>query len=155
MLTAQIEPYADTLPELLPHYPAHWRELALDTDHPEAALKPQFGIYAARAAAGELVLATLREAGVVLGYFLVFVAPGLHYADCLTATMDIIYVAPHARGRFGGVRLIRAMRRELERRGVSRWFVGEKIGKSSGLGRIFELLGFRPVETYYSMWIGK
>lgn len=153
-LTAQVEPYSATLHELLPHYAAHWAELALDRDKPQAALKPQYDIYKARDAAGQLVLVTLRDTGVLVGYFLVFIVPCLHYADCLTATMDIIYVTPPARGRFGGVRLIRTMRRELQRRGINRWFVGEKIGKSSGLGRIFELMGFKPVETYYSLWIG-
>jgi GNAT superfamily N-acetyltransferase len=154
VLSAQVEPYQDTLGELLPLYAGHWREVALDQDRPEAALQPRFDVYLARDAAGELVLVTLRDAGAVCGYFLCFVAPGLHYGGCLTAQMDIIYVHPNVRGRLGGLRLIRAMKRELTRRGVKRWFVGEKIGRSSGLGRIYELTGFRPVETFYSMWIG-
>jgi GNAT superfamily N-acetyltransferase len=154
VLTAQVEPYRDVLPDLLPLYDGHWSEIALDRDKPEAGLQPQFPVYAARDAAGELVLVTLRSDGAVVGYFMCFVAPGLHYGGCLTGTMDIIYVHPSVRGRHGGMRLIRAMRRELERRGVKRWFVGEKIGRSSGLGRMFEIAGFRPVETYYSMWLG-
>jgi GNAT superfamily N-acetyltransferase len=154
MLTAQVEPYRDSLPELLPLYPLHWSEVALDQEKPEAALRPRFDVYAARDTVGELVLVTLRDDGAVVGYFLCFVSPNLHYADCLTAQMDIIFVHPRVRGRHGGMRLIRTMQRELRRRGVKRWFVGEKIGKSSGLGRMFELAGFRPVETYYSMWIG-
>ncbi len=154
LLSAQIEPYGNALPELLPLYPDHWREVALDIERPEAALAPRFELYASRETAGEIVLATLREGGRCVGYFLCFVAPGLHYGRCLTAQMDVVYVHPRVRGRHGGLRLIRCMRRELVRRGVKRWFVGEKIGKSSGLGRIYELAGFRPVETYYSMWIG-
>jgi len=154
MLTAQIEPYRTALPELAQHYEAHWREVALDQDRPEAALAPRFDLYVSRETAGELVAATLRELGACLGYFLCFVAPDLHYARCLTARMDILYVSPDVRGRHGGMLLIRAMERELRRRGVKRWFVGEKIGRSSGLGRMFEIAGFRPVETYYSMWIG-
>jgi L-amino acid N-acyltransferase YncA len=154
-LSAQVEPYGAVLPDLLPLYEGHWREVALDQNRPEARLAPQFGIYAARDAAGELVLVTLRDACRVVGYFLCFVTLGLHYSACLTAQMDIIYVHPDVRGRFGGLRLIRTMQRELLRRGVKRWFVGEKIGRSSGLGRIYELAGFRPVETHYSMWLGE
>ncbi len=153
-LTAQIEPYGNALVDLLPLYPDHWQEVALDTERPTAALAPRFDLYAARDAAGEIVLATLREVGHCRGYFLCFVAPGLHYRNCLTAQMDIFYVHPRVRGRHGGMLLIQAMRRELERRGVQRWFAAEKIGKSSGLGRMFELAGFRPVETYYSLWLG-
>ena len=153
-LSAQIEPYAAALPELLPLYKPHWREVALDQERPEAALAPQFHVYAARDAAGELVLATLRDCGAVCGYFLCFVAAGLHYSACLTAHMDIVYVHPSVRGRHGGIRLIRCMKRELIRRGVKRWIAGEKIGRSGGLGRLYEIAGFRPVETHYSIWIG-
>lgn len=154
MLSAQVERYTDALAELLPHYGLHWREVALDQDKPEAALNPMFGVYAQRDDAGELVLVTLRDAGRLVGYFMCMVAPGLHYASCLTAQMDIIFVNPSVRGRHGGMRLIRCMQRELKRRGVKRWFAGEKIGKSSGLGRLYEIAGFRPVETHYSMWLG-
>ena len=154
MLTAQVEPYATALPELLPHYDLHWQEVALDQDKPEAALAPRFDFYAQRDAAGELVLVTLRETGALVGYFLCFVAYAPHYRDCLTAHMDIVFVHPRVRGRHGGMRLIRAMQRELKRRGVKRWFAGEKIGRSSGLGRMYEIAGFRPVETHYSMWLG-
>lgn len=154
MMTAQVEPYSVAIEDLQPHYGAHWAEVALDRDKPEAALAPQWGAYEARDRAGELVLITLRELGALVGYFICFVAPDLHYAGCLTARMDILYVAPTVRGRHGGMRLIRAMRHELTRRGVRRWFVGEKIGRSSGLGRMFEIAGFRPVETYYSAWLG-
>jgi GNAT superfamily N-acetyltransferase len=153
VLSAQIEPYGATLPELLPLYPDHWREVALDQDQPEAALAPRFDVYAARDAAGEIVLATLRDAGELVGYFLCMVAPGLHYRHCLTAQMDIVFVHPRVRGRHGGMRLIRCMMRELQRRGVKRWFAGEKIGRSSGLGRLYEIAGFRPVETHYSIWL--
>jgi GNAT superfamily N-acetyltransferase len=154
-LSAQVEPYADTLPELLPHYTAHWQEVALDTERPHAALAPQFGAYEARDAAGEVVLVTLRDLGRLVGYFLAFVGPGLHYRNCLTAQMDIIYVAPSSRGRFGGLRLIRTMMAELRRRGVDRFFAGEKVGKSRGLGRLYEIAGMRLVERHYSIWLGE
>lgn len=154
MLSAQVEPYGQALGELLPLYPLHWREVALDQDQPEARLAPRFDVYRARDEAGELVLVTLRDGGRMVGYFLCFVAQGLHYSQCLTGQMDILYVHPSVRGRHGGLRLIRTMQRELRRRGVHRLFAGEKIGRSSGLGRLYELAGMRPVETYYSQWLG-
>lgn len=153
-LTAQIEPYGAALEEMVPLYELHWREVALDQEHREAALAPRFRQYEQRDAAGEVVLVTLRDSGRLCGYFLCFVGYGLHYSYCLTALMDILYVHPSVRGRFGGLRLIRTMQRELRRRGVHRLFAGEKIGRSSGLGRLYEICGMRPVETYYSCWLG-
>jgi len=155
MLTAQVERYGEVVEQMVPLYLGHWAEVALDTTRPQAQLAPRYRVYEQRDAAGEVVLVTLRDGGVLCGYFLCFVGPGLHYAYCLTATMDILYVHPAVRGRFGGLRLIRTMQRELRRRGVHRLFAGEKIGKSSRLGRLFELCGMRAVETYYSIWLGE
>lgn len=152
MLTAQVEPYADCLPELVALYPAHWRELALDQEKPEAALAPDYAGYAALDAQGQLMLVTLRDAGRMVGYWITLIRPHLHYSRCLTATMDIYRVLPEARGRFGGLRMARAVKRELIRRGVKRWFCGSKIHKDSG--RLFKAIGMAPVETYYSMWLG-
>lgn len=151
-MTAQVEAYGAVLPELQPLYDEHWRELALDQNQPEAVLDPAWPIYAARDAAGELLLVTLRERGALVGYFLGFLAPGLHYRQCLTYQMDIYRVLPSVRGRLGGKRLLRATIAECKRRGVKRMFLGEKLHKPSG--RLFEAFGFEPVETYYSMWLG-
>lgn len=152
MMTAQVEPYGACLPELQAAYFEHWRELALDQDQPAAALDPAWNVYAARDAAGELLLVTLRERGAMVGYFLGFITPGLHYRRCLTFHMDIYRVSPSVRGRFGGKRLMRAVIAECRRRGVQRMFLGEKLHRPSG--RLFEAFGFEPVETYYSKWIG-
>jgi len=151
MITAQVEALADGgLDELKPILPRHWEELALNKDR--VPLDPQYDIYLAREARGEIMYVTLREAGRLLGYFVGFVAPGLHYRTCLTLTMDIFYVCPEERGRRGGVTLFQEVLREAKRRGVQRVFVGSKLHKDAS--RLFEALGFEPVETYYSKWLG-
>jgi L-amino acid N-acyltransferase YncA len=151
VLTAQVEAYAEAFQEVVQHYPSHWEEVALDTDKDEARLAPMWAIYDQRDAAGELLLVTLRETGRLVGYFLGFITPGLHYRHCLTFQMDIYWVHPSVRGRFGGKRLVRAVIAECRRRGVKRMFAGEKLHKPSG--RLFEAFGFRPVETHYSLWL--
>jgi GNAT superfamily N-acetyltransferase len=152
MLTAQVEPYQDCLPELAAQYEDHWRELALDKEQPEAALDPMWEVYNQRDAMGQLLLVTLRERGALVGYFIGFIAPGLHYRRCLTYQMDIFRVLPSVRGRFGGKRLLRAVVAECKRRGVRRMFIGEKLHTPSG--RLLEAFGFRPVEVHYSLWLG-
>ena len=115
-------------------------------------LDPQWEVYAQREAAGQILYVTLRQAGVLKGYFIGFIAPGLHYQQCLTLTMDIYYTTPDVRGGTAGLRLMRAVMKEAKRRGVQRVFFGSKLHKDSG--RLFEALGLKPVETYYSSWIG-
>ncbi len=109
-------------------------------------------IYDAVAAAGELLTVTLREDGKMVGYFLGFVKPSLHYRDCLTLTMDIYYTVASVRGGTAGLRLFRTVEREAKRRGVQRIFYGSKNHKDSS--RLFAAMGFEPVETYHSKWIG-
>lgn len=151
MLTAQIESFEERLDELQRLLPLHYEELALNQD--QVPLAPQYDIYIARERNGELLFVTLRELGELVGYFIGFIAPGLHYKTCLTCTMDIFFVHPSRRGHaLPGVRLFRAVERELRRRGVQRWFVGSKC--KADTSALFKFLNFEQVETYYSKWIG-
>lgn len=149
MMTAAPEPWRAVIDELRPMLPLHWRELALDQDR--VPLDPQWHVYARRDADGTLLCVVLREAGRAIGYFWGFIAPGLHYAGCLTCTMDIFYVHPDHRTGRGGAILFRAVEAELRRRGVQRWFVGTKLHRDCSA--LFARLGFVPVETYHSKWL--
>lgn len=150
MLTAHVESFTQRLPELLPLLPLHYKELALDQD--KVPLDPQYDVYCARERAGELLFVVLREAGELIGYFIGFIAPGMHYRTCLTCTMDIFYVHPDKRGGRGGLILFGAVEAELKRRRVQRWFVGSKCHMDASW--LFERLGFQRVEVYYSKWLG-
>jgi len=146
MITAQLESFERLIPEIEDLTPLHWEELALNKD--VVPLSPQYDVYIARERAGELVTMTLREAGKLIGYFIGFVAPGLHYSTCLTCHMDILFVHPeHRNGRAGTV-LFKELEKELRRRGVQRWFVGTKCHHD--ISKFFERLGFERVEYVYS-----
>src|SRR5437870_914932 len=80
-----------------------------------------------RDANGEVCYVALRDAGQLVGYFVGFVAPGLHYSTCLTCTLDIFWVHPEYRKGRSGIILFKAVESELKRRGVKRWFVGSKV----------------------------
>lgn len=151
MITCHVESFERTLPELRMLLPDHYRELALNQD--KVPLSPQFELYIARERAGELLFVTLREAGAMVGYFIGFIAPGLHYRDCLTCNMDIFYVRQDKRTGSAGVRLFRFVEKELRRRGVQRWYMGSKIHADASA--LFKRIGAEPVETYYSKWIGE
>ena len=150
MITAQVEPWSEMKRDLLPLLPLHWAELALNQD--KVPLDPQYDIYDAREAAGQTLVVTLRELGVLVGYFIGFVAPGLHYRTCLTLTMDIFWTHPDIRKGFAAVRMFREVEREAKRRGVQRIFYGSKAHKDAS--KLFEFLRMDPVEVYYSKWIG-
>jgi GNAT superfamily N-acetyltransferase len=151
MLSVQTESFMERLSEFKPLFPMHWKELALNQD--EVPLDPQYEVYQAREDAGQLLFVTLREDGAPVGYFLGFIAPGLHYQTCLTCTMDIFWVHPDYRNKgLPGVRLFKFVEAELRRRGVQRWFAGSKTHADAS--SLFEFLKFEKVEIYYSKWLG-
>jgi GNAT superfamily N-acetyltransferase len=150
MMTAHVESLTEHLPELMYLLPLHYEELALNKD--KVPLDPQYEVYRERDAAGAVLFVTLRDAGELVGYFVGFIAPGLHYKTCLTCTMDIFYLRKDKRTGSGGVRLFRFVEAELKRRGVQRWFMGSKVHADASA--LFKRIGAAPVETYYSKWLG-
>lgn len=150
MITAHVESFEQNLEYLKPLLPIHYKELALDQD--KVPLSPQFDKYVAAEQRGELIFVTLRKAGQMVGYFIGFIAPGLHYSTCLTCNMDIFYVLPDHRGSGTGFQLFKFVEQQLKKRGVQRLFVGSKLHKDASW--LFEKLNYTPVETYYSAWLG-
>ncbi len=151
MITPAVESLTERLEEMKPLFPLHYAELALNQD--KVPLDPQYQVYLDRDARGEVVFVTLRDAGELIGYFVGFVAPGLHYQTCLTCTMDIFFVRPDKRGARAGVTLFKFVEEVLKARGVQRWFVGSKCHKDASW--LFEHLGFKQVEIYYSKMLGE
>jgi len=150
LITTHIESFEERLQELQVLLPEHYKELALNQD--EVPLDPQYDVYIEREREGGLLFVVLRDAGELVGYFIGFIAPGLHYQTCLTCTMDIFYVRKDKRTGSAGIRLFRAVEHELKRRGVQRWFMGSKVHADASA--LFKRIGAAPVETYYSKWLG-
>lgn len=150
MITCHVESFEQQLEELQVLLPAHYKELALNQE--AVPLSPQYQVYIERERQGGLIFVTLRDAGVLVGYFIGFIAPGLHYSTCLTCTMDIFYVRQDKRTGGAGVRMFRFVENELRRRGVQRWFMGSKV--KADASALFKRIGADPVETYYSKWLG-
>lgn len=151
MITIMLESFEERLPELLPLLPLHYEELALNKD--KVPLAPQYEIYIERERRGELMFMVVRDAGELIGYFIGFVAPGLHYKTCLTLIMDIFYIHPDHRGNSTGFKLFRSVEEEAAKRGVQRMFVGSKCHLDASW--LFERLGYEKVETFYSVWLGE
>lgn len=152
MLTAQPESITEAIHsgEITSLLHIHWEKLALDKD--TVPLDPQYNIYLERDRAGQVMYMTLRDAGRLVGYWIAFIAPGLHYQTCLTAQMDIWNLLPGYEDGRAALVLMRAVEREYKRRGVNRSFIGEKLHTPTG--RLFKAFGYEPIETYYSKIIG-
>lgn len=151
MITFHLESFEERLEELQALLPLHYSELALNQD--KVPLDPQYNIYIARERCGELIFVVARENGAMVGYFIGFIAPGLHYKTCLTCTMDIFFVHPAKRTGTTGLKLFRFVEKALKSRGVQRWFMGSKI--QADASALFERVGASQVEVHYSKWLGE
>jgi len=149
-LSLAVEQFSQVIEEAKPLLYRHWEEIALDRDR--VPLEPDWARYASLEAMGALSVVTMRQNGRLVGYSCMVVQPGLHYRSCLEARMDIFWLAPEVRGRMGGVRLFRAVEKELQRRGVKRIYAGSKLHKDVSV--LFQKLGYMPVERWFSKWIG-
>lgn len=150
MLTAQVESLALRLDELKPMLPRHYAELALDQD--KVPLDPDYDQYLALDARGEVLFVTMLEQGALAGYFVGFVKPHLHYKSTLHCFMDIYWIAPEFRGQRGFFTLFGFVETECKRRGVKKPYFGSKLHKDTG--GLFERIGMKPADTYYSAWWG-
>jgi GNAT superfamily N-acetyltransferase len=149
MMTAQEEPWALALPEMKEFFSCHYDDLSL---HKAAGfpLSISYDIYNAMEAQGQLLVVTLRFDGALVGYFVGFVKPGLHYNTCLTLQMDVYYIAQEHRNKaMGALKLFRKVEAVARKRGVAYIVHGSKLHKDSG--RLFKALGYAPAE----MWYGK
>lgn len=149
MLTAAPEPFAPFLEEVKPLLPLHYAELALNQD--EVPLAPQYDEYLRRDALGMVLTIAMREAGELVGYYVGFVAPGLHYETCLTLHLDIFWLKPEHRGKRGGALLFKAVEAEAKRRGVQRMFSGSKVHMDASW--LFEMLDYTEVERTFSKMV--
>lgn len=150
MITFAIEPFSSVYAELLPLLKEHYGEISTHKDR-DIPLEPLVEVYRIREADGSLMMAIGRETGKIVGYFVCFIAPGLHYRSCLTCSPDIFYVDPTRRAGIAGVRMFRFVEKELKRRGVQRWAVGSKVKHDASA--LFRFLDFEPVETTYEKWL--
>lgn len=150
MITCHVESFEERLDELKVLLPDHYRELALNQD--QVPLDPQYEIYIENEHKGGLLFVALRDAGVMVGYYIGFIAPGLHYKTCLTCITDIFYVRPDKRNGTAGIKMFRFVEKELKRRGVNRWFTGSKVAHDASA--LFDYLKFERVEIFYSKWLG-
>lgn len=150
MITFVIEPFSSVYAELLPLLHQHYGEISTHKDH-GVPLEPQVGVYRAREADGSLLMVIGRERGEIVAYFVAFIAPGLHYASCLTCLPDIFFVREDKRTGLAGVRMFRFVEKELRRRGVKRWAVGGKVVHDASA--LFKFLDFQAVETTFEKWL--
>jgi hypothetical protein len=150
MITASVESFAVNMPALRELTPRHYDELSLHKAQ-GYALAPQWNVYLELERKDELVFIALRRDAKLVGYWIGFVHPGLHYSTCLTSVMDIWFIHPDFVHGKAPLVLFNEVERTLTRRGVALSLLGEKLHRPCA--GFYSRLGYAPVETFHAKWL--
>lgn len=146
MITFQPEPWASFKYEAASLWPKHWEEVAIHKD--KIKLNVDFRQFDLLDSAGQLVVIVGREEGAVVGYWVGFIRPHLHYADSLTAYTDVYFIDPDYRRPRAALRLFQAVERELKRRGAQKIFTATKLHLDHS--KLFRALGYTETERLFT-----
>ena len=150
MITYEVEEVANVLDEVKPLLEKHWNEIALHKDN--IALKPDYDKYLLLDKMNMLQLVTARDDGKLIGYFVSFIQPHMHYKDNLFAMNDILYIDPEYRKGSVGYKLFKHAEKFLKEVGVDVIMIHSKV--KNDFKPLMDRLGFERVEYTYSKYIG-
>jgi GNAT superfamily N-acetyltransferase len=149
-----IEGVAQNIIELAPLLKRQWEELGEYRDR--MPLVPDFGLYIVRESQGQCFMATVRENGAIVAYYICMVQFMPHHMKTLSGYIDFMWVVPEARGNNVGQLLLDTVEKELNRRGVKVWFTVSRACGSSHkhMDKLLTRNGFAPLDLVYAKWIG-
>ena len=151
MITFHVEQWAEFYPDVKPIFPLHWKELALHQE--EIPLSIDEAKYEALDKGGILLIITARDSGELVGYYLWFLMPHLHY--CASGPMgltDMYFVLPEYR-KGVGARLFIFSEIELRKRGVVKAITSCKA--HSDHSALFDRLGWVLSDLTFVKYLGK
>ena len=146
----QVEDYNEVIEELKPLFDQHWEEVAIHQD--KIKLNPDYDQYQDLADKGILHIATARDDGKLIGYFISFVKAHPHYRDHLFAVNDILFLLPEYRHADAGCGLFMYAEEMLKERGCSVVMIHMKTHVP--FDSLCQALEYENVERIYSKYIG-
>jgi len=145
MITYSVEKLSDIFDELKPLLQCHYEEIARHKD--VIKLNPDYDKYKVMDNAGYLHTVTARDGGKLIGYFVSFVMPHLHYKDCIMSVNDVLFIEKNYRKGFVAMRMFKFAERTLKERGVLKIHINMKIAHDFGI--LLERIGYVEIERIY------
>ena len=146
-----LEKFKDYIDEIEPILKHHWKELArnqdrvpMDIDYSKYKLLDDMGLL-------HSVIAR-DEDGNVIGYFISFVQPHIHYASTTFAMNDVLYVKPDMRHTGLALKMFKWAEEDLKGLGVDVMTLHVKSDKM--FASLCKEFGAERTEIMYSKFIG-
>lgn len=144
-VTYQVEPASALIEEIKPLLEAHYEEIARHKN--KIALNPDYERYAELDRLGMVHAVTVRDSGKLVGYYISFVVPHLHYKDHLMSLNDIVYLSPVYRKGFTAIRMFKFAEHNLRGKGVTKIHINMKLAHD--FGPVLERIGYVEIERIY------
>jgi GNAT superfamily N-acetyltransferase len=140
-----VERVSAVIEDIKPLMELHWEEVAFYRDMP---LKPDFGRFYAWEQQGMLRIYTARVETMLVGYAIYVLMYPAHYADCLEAHQDTMFLHPDYRRGTTAMRLMSHAEDDLALEGVKTIRLHVKAAHDHRA--FFERLGFSLEDHLYS-----
>jgi hypothetical protein len=137
MVSFQEETFQQFYKDGLELFPKHYEELALNKDQIKLELDTKR--YEEAEKSGVLHIATIRDDGKLVGYFVSALMSHLHYASVLCASTDMYFIKPEYRLRCGAA-LIKFVELCWKAKGVRKAYVSCKVHLDKQ--KLLEALGY-------------
>lgn len=147
MVKFAVEDFNQIASELAPLFGQHWREAGLDQD--SIKLAPDWERYALNQNQGLLHVVTVRSEGKLVGYYMAFILPHMHYREAgPMGYPDAYFILPEYRKGGAGAKLFAEMERTLWERGCSKIYTSTKVHLDRG--EMLERMGYNLTDKVYT-----
>ncbi len=150
MISYNIEKFEEYEEEIKPLLEKHWEEVAVNKD--KIKLNPAYDSYRRLDDVGALHSVVVRDGSTLIGYYISFIQPHLHYRDHKFALNDILYLDPAYRKTEAAVKMFEKAEEDLKARGVS--VMGLHVKVTNRFDTLCDHLGFKKTEIMYSKFLG-
>lgn len=151
MITAQVEKWEDIRDEVAPLLVRHYDEIGQNKQKMKLAY--DVDKFNKLSSIGAFHIVTVRQDGKLVGYHAGVVDTLMHYKDVLANDGDAYWLDPACRGAAGAaLKLFAEVERSSKARGVKVLYDITKLYADND--RLFQHLGYKPIERRYSKWIG-
>lgn len=150
LITFAVEPWNQFKIEAVPLWQLHYDEVGQDKQN--MPLEVDIDKVDRFDALGMMHIVTARKAGELIGYHVSILDTLLHYKSVLAANGDIYWIKPELRKSGLGFDLFKEAERTLKARGVKVLYNITKLYADHD--KLFDALGYKPIERKYSKWVG-
>lgn len=151
MITFQVENWSDVKAEAAPLWIPHYEEVG--QNKAKMQLDPDLAKLDTFESLGKLHIVTARKEGELVGYHASIIDTLLHYKNVLAGISDLYWIRKDCRVGRVPIKLFQHVEKTLKARGVQVMYDATKLYLDHD--KLFQHLGYTPIERRYSKWIGE